>query len=645
MTIKLGTLTRSFSVDRSAINQDARTVELAFSSEAPVDRWFGSEILDHSPQSVRLGRLSDGGPLLVDHDPTDHVGVIESVSIDQDRMGRAVVRFGRSARADEIYQDVVDSIRRNISVSYRVHKMVLTQAETKTSAAIYRITDWEPLEVSFVSIPADASVGVGRSMSDEYDIPVEMPAALSDAARTQSSLPTQESAGSGPAVTTAITVQERSMPDVINEAATRARQDTSNAVGEIVAMGDQFKRFGGDKIANEFLRSGVELNVEHFRKHLLDKIDTAAHTADAVTEIGMSGREASQFSMVRLLNALANPGDRKAREAAAFEFECSEAVSNKLGRSAQGAFVPMDVQKRDLTVGTAGAGGYTVATDLMADNFIELLRNRMMTMRMGARMLTGLIGNVAIPRQSGGATAYWVTEGNAPTESAQAFEQLALAPKTVGAFTDISRKLLLQSSIDVESFVRTDLATTLALEIDRAAINGSGSGAEPLGIVQNSNITSIAGGTNGAAPTWANIVALWSAVANANADFGTTGFLTNSKVIGKLMTTEKATNTAQFVCGDFPGADGMTSIGGARSGVSNQVPGNLTKGTANAICSAIIFGNWAELIYGQWGALDLLVDPYTASTTGTVRIVALQDIDIALRHLASFSVMKDALTS
>ena len=155
----------------------------------------------------------------------------------------------------------------------------------------------------------------------------------------------------------------------------------------------------------------------------------------------------------------------------------------------------------------------------------------------------------------------------------------------------------------------------------------------------------MAGGTNGLAPTWAHILELWSDVAVANADFGSTGILTNAKVIGKLMGTLKSAGVSGYLCEAFPDANGLTAVGGLRTGVSNQVPSNLTKGTSTGVCSALIQGNWNDLIIGQWGTLDLLVDPYTGGTAGTVRVIALQDVDIAVRHAESFSAMKDALTA
>jgi HK97 family phage major capsid protein len=158
-----GKQTRTFTFNRASSDRKARTVELSFSSETPVERSWGTEILDHGKKSVRLGRLRAGGPLLVDHDARDIVGVIESVRVDADLTGRAVVRFGKSARAEEVFQDVQDGIRRNASVAYVIYEAV--EEKTKDSSLpTLRITDWEPYEISLVSVPADTAVGVGRDL-------------------------------------------------------------------------------------------------------------------------------------------------------------------------------------------------------------------------------------------------------------------------------------------------------------------------------------------------------------------------------------------------------------------------------------------------------------------------------------------------
>jgi HK97 family phage major capsid protein/HK97 family phage prohead protease len=611
-TISPGTcLQRAMSFNRDTLKDDVRTVELAFSSEEPYERYWGVEILDHGTASVRMRRIKDGGPLLMDHNSKDHVGVIESVEIGADRVGRAVVRFGKSARAEEVYQDVKDGIRKHVSVGYMVHAAKLVGTENGIDT--YRVTDWEPMEVSLVSVPADHTVGVGRSAQNAQSGAPE----VSPIVQIIQATPTAK----------ANSIMEQ------NTAPTYA--DRQKEVAEIIKTGEQY---GNTKLASECVRDGKSL--DEFRNALLAAMATKPLPS---SDVGLTKKEVQRYSWMRAINALASPNDTYAQQAAAFEREVSDAVAKKTGKPSKGLFVPSDVQKRDLVVGTPSAGGNTVAVDLLASNFIDLLRNKMRVRQMGASALDGLIGNIAIPRQTGGATAYWVAESGAPTESQQAFDQVVMSPKTVGAFTDISRKLLLQSSIGVESFVQNDLATVLSLAIDLAAINGAGT-SDPRGILNVVGIGDVAGGANGLAPTWAHMVDLWTDIAVANADFGSMGVLTNNKVVGKLMSTLKSAGVSGYVCETFPDASGMTSVGGMRVGVSNQVPSNLVKGSSGAVCSAIIHGNWADLIIGMWGGLDLMVDPYTGGTAGTVRIVALQDVDVAVRHPESFSAMKDALT-
>jgi HK97 family phage major capsid protein/HK97 family phage prohead protease len=601
---------RAFLVERAALDEAARTATLAFASEAPVERYWGREILDCTGASMRMGRLRAGANLLCDHDTRDVVGVVESVEIGADRVIRAVVRFGKSARAEEVWQDVRDGIRRNVSVGYLIHEAKLV--EQRDGLDTYRVTDWEPYEVSLVSVPADASVGIGRSAE------VIAPAA---AERTEQAAPA------------ATATETRSKETAMSEPTVTVVEKRDHAT-EISKIAATFP--GGAEMAMSAIQRG--LTVEAFQREAIEKMSTKPlPTAD----IGLSDKEVRSYSVLRAINALANPGDSNAQRAAAFERECSDAAAKVQGKASRGFFVPFDVQRaqRDLTAGTANAGGNLVATDLLAGSFIERLRDAMVIMGMGTRMMTGLQGNVAIPKQSGAATHYWVAENSAPTESQQTLAQVTMTPKTVGAFTDISRRLTLQSSIDVEMLVRDDLAAVLGRAIQGAAINGTGTSNQPSGLL--TLITAgVIGGTNGAAPDWQDIIDLETAVAVGNADVGTLGYLSNPKVRGRLKSTQKFSSTN----GQPVFEQGDTPLNGYRCGITNAVPSNLTKGTSSGVCSAIIFGNFADLMIGMWGGLDLMVDPYTGSTAGTIRVVALQDVDVALRNVESFATMVDALT-
>lgn len=589
---------RGLLFERASINEEARTATLAFASETPVERWFGLEILDCTAASVRLARLLSGANLLCDHRTTDVVGVVESAQIGADRVARCTVRFGKSARASEVWQDVVDGIRRNVSVGYLIHQAVLV--ETKDGQDTYRITDWEPYEISLVSVPADTAVGVGRS---------------ADLSTTQSTHPVSTMpAPATPATPTTDPAQKRDHPTEITKIAATLP--------------------GGAEMAMDAIQRG--LTVEAFQAEALRKLSTKpVPTAD----IGLTDKEAKRYSVLRMINALANPGDANAQRSAQFERECSDEVAKIMGKSARGFFVPHDVQKRDLTAGVPTAGGNLVATDLLGGSFIDMLRHAMVIDSMGARFLTGLQGNIAIPKQTGSATAYWVAENAAPPESQQTYGQVPMSPKTVGAYTDISRRLINQSSVDVEQMVQLDLATVLGLAIQQAAINGSGASNQPSGIMTLITPT-VVGGANGAAPTWQNVIDLETNVAVGNADIGSLGYLTNVKVRGKLKSTQKFSGT-----NGMPVWDGTAQpLNGYACGVTNAVPSNLTKGTSNGVCSAIAFGNFADLVIGMWGSLDLMVDPYSGSTAGTVRVVALQDADVAVRNAESFATMVDALT-
>jgi len=255
---------------------------------------------------------------------------------------------------------------------------------------------------------------------------------------------------------------------------------------------------------------------------------------------------------------------------------------------------------------------------------------------MGTRFLTGLVGNIAIPRLSGSATTHWVAENVAPAESNLSVLQVTMSPRTLGAWSEISRKLLLQSSLDVEAMVQGDLAQVMGLAIQQAGINGTGAAGQPSGLL--TRITpSVVGGVNGLAPNWQHMIDLETNVATANADVGAMGYLTNARVRGRLKSTSKVTGQNGFIW-----ENGTTPVNGYSAAVTNAVPSNLTRGTGTNL-SAIIFGNFSDLVIGMWGTLDLTVDPYTSSTTGAVRLIALQEVDVAVRHVESFATMVDAI--
>jgi HK97 family phage major capsid protein/HK97 family phage prohead protease len=583
-----GQLLKRAEVADFQVSDDERVMEFPFSSEFPVARYFGNEVLSHDREAADLARLNDSAPLLFNHDPNKVVGVVERAWIDgKKKRGYVSVRFSRNSFAQEVMADVKDGVLRNVSFGYQIEDM------EQRGSGDFVATRWSPYEVSVVSIPADPTVGVGRALDAQPAAP----------AATPTPQPEPE-------------VPMENTPDISAVRAEAAAEAAKAERARISGISALTEKHGMADLGRQLIDGGRSL--DEARAAVLEKIGAKVEpVTEKAADIGMSASQVREFSFQRAINALANPGDRKLQEAAAFERECSEAAAAKAGKTAQGIMVPNEVLRRDLTVGTASAAGDLVGTDFRPGSFIELLRNRSALAGLGVASLTGLSGNVAIPRQTGAATAYWVAESGSPTESNQTVDQVNLSPKTVGAFTDYSRKLMLQSSIDVEQMIRQDLATVLALEIDRVGLYGLGNSNQPLGVKLTTGINTKDFAAN--TPTYAEVVEMESLIAADNADIGAMAYLMNASMRGALKTKDKGTDTGAYVF--EPGG----TVNGYNAVVSNQVATN-----------DIFFAVWSQLIMAMWSGLDLTVDPYTHSTSGTVRVVALQDVDFAVRHPEGF---------
>lgn len=600
-TLKPGTsLQRGFTVERSAVNEEARTVELAFASETPYERWWGVEVLDCTPTAMRMGRLTSGGPLLCDHNTRDQIGVIESVQIGADRVARAVVRFGKSVRAEEVFRDVVDGIRRNVSVGYQIHAAVLV--ETKDDTDTYRVTDWEPYEVSLVSVPADTTVGVGRSAGEESPVSLITPKSVKESKVTAPN----ENTPAAPAV---------AAPSITSEDVQKREKAVREQMREMIAIGEQFERYNGPALAKECMEKGE--SVEALRAKIMNAM-TAAQTSQ-VTNLDLSPKEQKRFSVFKAIRALTDKNWRGAE----FELECHNEILKRTGLQEAvngGFYVPMDIQKRDLTVGTATAGGNLVATDLQPSSFIDLLRARARVAQLGATMLPGLVGNVTIPKLTGAATAYWLAnEATAITESQQTIGQLALSPKSLGAYTELSRQLMLQSTPAAEALVMNDLAKVLALAIDLAALEGSGNSGQPTGIASTNGIGSV----TGTDLAYADIIEFQTDVAASNALAENSAYLTTPAVAGLLMQRQRFTST------DTPLWTGSVLDG--------QLAGHRATTTTQITAASMTFGDFSQVVIGEWGMLEIALNPYANFTAAITGIRAIQSVDVGIRQAAAFS--------
>jgi len=666
-----------------AVDLEARTTDLAFASEEPVDMWYGTEILSMAPGAMRTGVRQQTMPLLFNHKRDDLLGVVESISIGTDRRARASVRYGKDERGEWAMKQVDDEILVNVSFMYRVFKWV-EDAEADTVTAI----DWEPYEISLVTVPADATVGVGRSdTATENGVQIVRSAAATTPAPAAPGVQTAPGAHSSPS-----TPQEHSMKKtkrhllqeqtgdgttggaggngggvqatVIENGTTVAERNVHQQRG---AEGERARINEIEALAKKYdlaaeVRAGLiskGATVEQARMTAADIVmERAQKTSAPSVDLGdthnpdLSRSEKARYSMMRAVNASLNGKWDKA----GFELECNNEIAKRLGRgpsNERGFFIPTNIpfaQRAPYAVGTPGAGvtgGTMVATNLLAGSFIEVLRNKARVMQLGATMISGLVGSVDIPRQTGASSTFWTAEGVDTTESEAVFDKVSMSMKTIGTYSQITRNMLMQSTPDIDMIARADMLAQVALGVDLAALSGTGAGAQPRGIANTSGIGSVIGGTNGAAISIDNFIDLETQVTAANVPEETLAYLANAKTVGS--TKKLKATTGSYLWTNAPGGQ-RTGTPGEINGYpvarSNQARSNLTKGTSTGVCSELFFGAWSELLIGEWGVLEIVPNPYDAAVfkNGGVLLRVLQSLDIAVRHAASFATMSDALT-
>ncbi|MBK2258989.1 phage major capsid protein [Francisella philomiragia] len=574
---QLQNLTRAVSFNNSSIDVEKRTVELSFSSDAPYRRWFGNEVLEHNDESINFERLADKAPLLLNHKHDNQIGVVEKAWRDGNKC-RALVRFSKKAAAEEIFQDIQDDIMCNVSVGYSVDEI----KEDIKNDTIY-VTRWTPFEVSIVSVPADNSVGVNRSLDNTNQ-------------------------------------QEGENMDPVNNQSTEEAIKLERA--RVSALSTLAKEHSCEQLLEKHIEAGTSEN--EFRSIVLNTISARNKERLTVMEesspnvssaksgaIGMSDKEVRQFSILRAIDYLSNPNDIT-RERAAFEIEASNTAIRTLNKDAS-FVIPADVLQRDFTT-TEGAG--IIADNLQPNSFVKMLQNRSVVFAL-ARKLTGLVGNIDIPIQTASSDIFWVGENVAVGDGDYDTTNLRLTPKTCGAKLNITRKLLLNSTPSAEMLVRDDLVTKMALAIDRAGLYGTG-GVQPTGIA---NTTGVGAHAITANASFADYVTMETLISQNNADVQAMRYLMNPVSRGAAKSTTKNAN------GDTMIWEPNATINGYGTGVSNQVNANN-----------IFFGDFSQLIFGMWDGLALTTDPYTGLDKGNIRVVAMQDIDVGVAQPESFVV-------
>jgi HK97 family phage major capsid protein len=569
----MATLNRAAEFDTRAADQAQRLVPVVLSTETPVDRGSYVEILDHDPASVDLSRAPL--PLIEAHDTRKlPIGVVENLGVEGRKL-RGIARFGSSARALEVFRDVVDGVVRSVSIGYEQVRELGRDGRAVRFA-------FRPHEASATAVPADPAAGFYRSKDF-----------------TMSTIDTAGPAGNETRASGQSIAAERERVADITQIAQRWSADP-HLVQRAIGEGWAPDRFGRTVLQGIAERQAPALPGGGFE-----------------AGIGLSSREVRHYSVLRAIRAIAEGRP----DAAPLEMEASRTLARQLGREPRGFFVPYEVQRRDLTAASATQGGKLVGTDHRPQDFVELLRSRLVVQQLGARRITGLVGNVAIPKQTAAGTAYWLAnEATAITESDQTIGQLTLTPKNVGAYTEISKQLTMQSAPDAETMVMDDLARVVAIAIDTAAINGSGLSGQPAGLIGAAGIGAVTGTSLGIA----GIMEFQTDVAAANALVPGCAFLTTPAVAALLSQRQRFAST------DTPLWSGSVLDG--------TVAGFRATSTTLMPAATMIFGDWSQIIIGEWGVLELEVNPYANFPAGIIGVRAWASVDVAIRQAGAFSV-------
>lgn len=584
---------------------DSDIFEFSFASSFPVQRDGYTEVLDL--KGVDLNRVSKGAVLwLFDHQTREILGQILAVWQRGDKL-YCRARLGSSDCARKYEADIRSGLLANVSCRYNIfdHREEYRGGETTVT-----LTSWELLEVSSAPIPADPTVGIGRSESFEHTGVKKMPTA----ARLN---------------------RER-------EAAERDR------IAEIQALARKYgsRLPGGVNQALELAQRGIDedSSVDEVRGEFADLILGAGQRSQSIsrpaTQFDSLSQQQRGYSIAKAIKAVTE-GHWKGAE---FERECHEELSRQGFRS-NGILVPTENLRAPALTTSPGYGGNLIGTQHLGSSFIDALRASTFLGALGVTEMNGLQGNVEIPRQSSVSNLGWIAENTDLPESEPNFDKVELTPKTVGAWTTMSRLMATQADPNIENLILQDFRNSLARELDRTAIHGSGTSNQPRGILNTSGIGSVALGANGGLPTWDSILQLEREVEADNALAGSLGFVTSVKAKSKLKGTLKnGVAGADYIWSDSPSGDGSGMLSGYKAMASTTVRSDLTKGSGSGL-SAVVFGDWSSLIVATWGALSLEVDPNHDFRKGTIALRVLLFADMAVRHPQSFSAITDMVTT
>ena len=678
-------------VTLSGYDKDAHTVTMAVSSSTPVQRYFGTEILSHDKGALNTERLDNGVAMLFNHNMDAHIG--RSVSYELGDPLRVTCRFGTNPLALEKEADIASGILVDVSISYTVEEWDITE-NAKTGERTYTATQWTLLEVSPVTVPADPSVGVGRSSdpkpnirsfrtidengndvvddTDTTDMAEAERTAQAEAQRTADAAAAESSA---PTIPTTPAEQRTPIMEptaVVDLAAQEAERKTA-----LRALHTQYpQEFNARALA---AAEGLNVPVAEIQRSIANSIIEGSRREDVPT-IGdevlgsMSARELAQYSLRDAYAAAINarsPGTFTDKGATGLVLDVSQSLRKLASERGidgigNGVLIPSLSSRASAaakrTIASGGNAGTATNFTVVEQDPIELLRSRVAVFALGARYLSGLKGKIQMPKQTGAASSNWVTEGTNATNSDLTLGDFIMSPNHLNMQNSYYRDFFAQSALAIDPLLAEDRYQVLQRALDTAAISGSGTAPVPLGLLNQSGLAAVLAGTTRAAngtvttglggvpPTYVDWNNMEAVISTANGDIGTMRWLTTPKIRAAARSIPQVPGaaTAKMVWpdGSTVGAGGIQA-GPLGYGALCTAASYLTGFTANSIANlhAIILGVWDQLLIGDWGLSEVIVDNVTGAAAAKVIITEHAFYDINVRHIESFAACTSALPS
>jgi len=646
-------------LNRDAVDVDARTVkQMPITSDEPILHWVSGRgiayiILDHQEKSINLERFKFGAPFLENHDPKIRLGRLRN-GVSDGKVLRVDGRFNNKTYTNEVFQEVVDDLSHGdspgLSTGFTIEKLSDKVEGYIDDFPIMRAIKWTPYEASLATMEADLVTGIGRCIGEPWQ-----PARSIE----ENKDPTASTDDGDPAKNSTTAVRTKNMTEPLKEPAAPVvnpnplvalEQRTKDFVSFALIFGNtDEQRTSLTELAREYALTGkseedLKTKIQEQRTQWIAKVPTAM---PKLTET-----EKRQYSISRAILADASLRDRDVKgDTQCMELDISQDIEKRMNvpgyKPKGGFFIPTGIALRGLQPASANAqeefvrfmrqmflrAGLDTLTDTKgqelvfteAGSFIDLLRKKAMVAQLGATVLPGLQGNVAFPKQIGAGTFSWVAEnpGSDVADSNLTLDQVTLSPKTGMTSTSYSRQLLRQGVVDADGMVMSDIVKITALGIDLAALHGTGASNQPRGLYSTTGVGSVA---FGGAITFAKVVDMETAIAAADAEIGTMAYLTTPNIRGTAKKTLEAASAGSKMIWQ------NGEMNGYRAEATNQISKTLGTGSDHGI----LFGVWAELMIGEWGAMEIITDPYRLKKQGMIEVTNFVMVDVAPRYPEAF---------